>query len=219
MMLVDVYLIIIKPTKCTLFTIPHPINSALGDYTMPHNHSLSALLKMKACLDLVWPSSIPHSNIWGHCLVRLEPLSCLSGATVWPVWGHRLACLGRQTSGAADVWGGRRLGRQTSGAADVWGGRRLGRQTSGAADVWGGRRLGRQTSGAADVWAGRRLGRQTSGEADVWGGRRLGRQTSGEADVWGGRRLGRQTSGEADVWGGNQANVQNTTFDMYHMPT
>ena len=94
---------------------------------MLHNHSLSALLKMKACLDLVWPSSIPHSNIWGHCLVRLGPPSGLSGA--------------------ADVWGGRRLGRQTSGAADVWGGRRLGRQTSGAADVWGGRRLGRHRLG------------------------------------------------------------------------
>ena len=96
---------------------------------MLHNHSLSALLKMKACLDLVWPSSIQHSNIWGHCLVRLGPPSCPSGATVWPVWGHRLACLGPPSglSGAADVWGGRRLGRQTSGAADVWGGRRLGR--------------------------------------------------------------------------------------------
>ena len=93
---------------------------------------------MKACLDLVWPSSITHSNIWGHCLLRLGPPSGLSGATVWG--GRRL---GRQTSGAADVWGGRRLGRQSSGPADVWGGRRLGRQTSGAADVWGGRRLAR----------------------------------------------------------------------------
>ena len=67
---------------------------------MLHNHSLSALLKIKACLDLMWPSSIPLLT---------------SGATVLPVWGGRR--LGRQTSGAADVWGGRRLGRQTSGAA------------------------------------------------------------------------------------------------------